>query len=436
MGLMLPQLMMRFFGLNMARKDDKNAWFLIIEIFWASFLSAGASFNSAFALRLGASNSDIGLLTSIPALLAIIVSIPAGRIIQNLEHRKPWVVGSLAIHRGAFIFLVLLPFLAGTSLPLGPISVWVLILIGIPAYFFNIGFIPMLADTVSEERRAAVFSGRQVVYNAAVSVLIFGLGQWLKYAAYPMNYQVMLLVGVLTSFVSIYYLIQIKVPDHKKQPGDKLPVTLVGELKAIRQSLTDTPGFGHMVRNTFFQALGLWVASPLYILYFVKTLKADESWLGLNGTIVSIVTIFAYMIWRRWMSRIGEPLTLKITIVIAGAYPLLVGLSPSLTLILMAGAFYAFFQAGVGLSHLNTLLRVIPEDARPQYTAYYTALMNAGAFVAPLVGIQLSNIFGLAPTLIGCGIAAALGGLTFTLWPVLISPPKPKPILDEVRDGL
>ena len=30
-------------------------------------------------------------------ILAIIVAIPAGRFIQNLEHRKPWIIGSLAI---------------------------------------------------------------------------------------------------------------------------------------------------------------------------------------------------------------------------------------------------------------------------------------------------------------------------------------------------
>jgi MFS family permease len=418
---MLANLLQRFFGLHTQRDDDRNAWFLVVEIFWASFLNAAASFNAAFALRLGATNSDIGLLTSIPALLAILVAIPAGRFIQNLENRKPWVIGSLAIHRGAFIFLVILPFLAGFNLPLGPAAVWILILIGIPAHFFNIGFIPLFADTVSENRRAAVFSARMSIYNAAVSVLIFGFGQWLKLIIYPLNYQVMFLVGIVTSMVSIYYLTRLKIPDHKKTAGDAQKVTFLREIRAIGSSLIKTPGFGHIVRNTFFQAVALWLASPLYILYFVRQLKADESWLGLNGTVVSVVTIFAYMIWRKIMSRIGEPLTLKITIAIAGIYPFLVGLTSNLTVILLAGAFYAFFQAGAGLSHLNTLLRVIPEDARPQYTAYWTALMNAGAFVAPLIGVRLADQYGLAPVLMVCGAVSVLGGLTFTLWPVLIA---------------
>lgn len=419
--------MVRLFGINLRRVEDRNAWFLIVEIFWASFLAAAANFNAAFALRLGASNSDIGLLTSVPSLLAILVAIPAGRFIQNLENRKPWVIGSLAIHRGAFIFLVLLPFFAGTSLPLGPFAVWILILIGIPAHFFNIGFIPLLADTVSEDRRAAVFSGRMVVYNAAVSVLIFGFGQWLRYITYPFNYQAMFLVGIITSMISVYYLTRLKIPDNHSGDEEPVKASLRGELAAIRASLSSTPAFGQIVRNTFLQSFALWLASPLYVLYFVKQLNADESWLGLNGTIVSVVTIFAYMIWRRWMGRIGEALTLKITIVAAAIYPFLVGMTPNLNLILLAGAFYAFFQAGVGLSHLNILLRTMPADKRPQYTAYWTVLMNAGAFVAPLIGVQLANHLGLAPVLIACGLTAGLGALTFILWPVQIADPLPLP---------
>jgi MFS family permease len=137
------------------------------------------------------------------------------------------------------------------------------------------------------------------------------------------------------------------------------------------------------------------------------------------------------MIWRKWMAHIGEPLTLKITIPIYAIYPLLVGLSPNLTLVLVAGIFYAFFAAGVSLSHLNVLLRVIPNEKRPQYIAYYTALMNAGAFVAPLIGVKLADTIGLAPTLIGCGLLAGLGGLSFTLWPVHVPDPQPLPAPEE-----
>jgi MFS family permease len=420
---MIQQLISRTFGLNIQRQDDRNAWYLIIEIFWASFLSSAVSFNAAFSLRLGASNSDIGLLSSIPALLAIIVSFPAGRFLQNLQHRKPWLIGSLAIYRGSFIFVVLLPFLAGTGLPLGPISVWILVLIGIPAYFFNIGFTALFADVINEDRRAAVYSARQILFNAAVSIMIFLMGRWLKTAPFPLNYQAMFTFGIITSFISIYYLAKMNIKDHPKPEVTPPPASLLGEMKKIRTALVENAGFGQIVRNTFLQSFMLWMAAPLYILYFVKTLKADESWLGLNGTIVSVVTIFAYMIWRRWMGKLGEATTLKITIVLSSIYPLLVGLSPSLTIILGAGAISGFTNAGVNMAHFNTLLKVMPGHSRAEYTAYWTILMNSGAFIAPLIGVQVANWLGITPTLIVCGIISSLAALSFTIWPIRVPPP-------------
>mgnify|MGYP007001783475 CR=1 FL=1 len=49
--------------------QERNVALLYVEIAAASVLSAAANFNSAFALRLGASNSLIGLMTSLPALI-------------------------------------------------------------------------------------------------------------------------------------------------------------------------------------------------------------------------------------------------------------------------------------------------------------------------------------------------------------------------------
>ena len=84
--------MRRFINVDLSRTDDRNAFYLVLEIFWASMLAAAASFNAAFALHLGATNSDIGFLTSVPAILAMLVSIPAGRFIGSRRRSKPWIL--------------------------------------------------------------------------------------------------------------------------------------------------------------------------------------------------------------------------------------------------------------------------------------------------------------------------------------------------------
>ena len=72
------QLLWRFFKINLAKVDDRNAWYLVLEIFWASILGSVATFNAAYAIRLGADNFQVSLLSSIPALVAVLVSFPAG----------------------------------------------------------------------------------------------------------------------------------------------------------------------------------------------------------------------------------------------------------------------------------------------------------------------------------------------------------------------
>jgi len=417
----------RTFKLDHGNGEDKNASFLIAEMFWASFLGSAASFGAAFALRLGASNADIGLLSSIPSLLVILVALPAGRFIMGRHNPKKWIVASLAVHRASFTLIVLLPFVIGFGLPVGTISVWIFILIGIPAHFFNIGFFSLLADVVSEERRATVFSARAIVNNAASAVLIFVFGVWLKEARYPVNYQVMFGVGILTSFISIQYLAKIVVPHRPPPTASRL--SLFEEVRKLRVALLENAGFRSIVRNTFIQAFLLWTAGPLFILYYIKTCGADEGWLGVNGTVSGLVTIASYVFWRRWMHRFGESTTLKITMVLASTFPLLVGLSPSLVLILFANALNAFANAGVSLSHTNTLLKVMPENSRTEYAAYWSLLMNAGACFGPMVGVQLSAWFGLGPTLVICGVISTLGALSFTFWPVRVPVKDPRQLM-------
>ena len=78
---------------------ERNTYFLYAEVLFAAALSASAAFNSAYILRLGGSNTLVGLLSSIPALLAIFAYLPSARILERQANQMPWVVGSLFLAR-------------------------------------------------------------------------------------------------------------------------------------------------------------------------------------------------------------------------------------------------------------------------------------------------------------------------------------------------
>jgi MFS family permease len=413
----------RLLHLDANNIEERNAWYLCVEIFWASFLAGAATFNSVLALRLGASNEEIGFLSSMPALLAIIISIPTGRFLQSRAQKKPWILWALALNRSGYLLLALAPLLKIFHLPVGSIAVWLIVLFSVPAQFFTIGFVPFLAETIPVEQRAAVFAARNIILGVTTSAFTLLAGLWLNNILYPVNYQMLYAAAFAASMLSQYFLVKIDVREKPpSRPAEKLK-TIRLQLQEFRQAFTNQPAFVRIVRNTFLYGFGIWMATPIYVLFYIKTLGADEAWIGLNGTVAALVSIFGYIFWRWAMARLGEPRTLKFTIMLAGLYPLLVGVLHSLPLILLATAFNSLVAAGINLSHLNTLLKVMPEDRRPEYHAVFSTFMNVGAFICPLLAVGLTSFFDFGMVLIASGIICLVGSASFWVWPVETSVP-------------
>lgn len=424
------RLLWHFFKIDLNNRNDRNAWYLVVEMFWASILGSAASFNAAYAIRLGADNFQVSLLSSIPALVAVVVSFPAGQILERRARRTPWVLGSLLLNRAGYLLVAAAPWLHFLGLQPGLTAVLVLIIFSIPGNFFNIGWTPLLADVIPENRRAAVFTARNIVNQATVCVTVFLLGQWLSRATFPINYQLMFVFGFAASMLSQYCLMKLDVPDSPIQstvarsaPAARTPGDLIRTLKAsaagLEEELSQHPEFSRITLNTLLYGCGMWMAGPLYTLYFVRQLNASDAWLGLNGTLGCLGTIAGYSLWRWLLSKWGEPVSLKRTIVLAGVYPLLVGLTPNLVPILGFGVLNGLIASGINLSHYNTLLKALPADARPRYTAIYTIVMNLGAFVCPMISLAISNVIGLAPMLVISGLLSIAGSTAFWWHPVI-----------------
>lgn len=424
---MIKKLLYRSLRINLDLTDDRNAFYLVVEIFFAAVLGAAATFNGAYALRLGASNEDIGLLSSLPALLAVLISIPAGRFLQTRARRKPWIVYSLLMHRTGFLLVALVPLLKLAGLNQGSVAVALLIAISAPAHFFNVGWIPMLADVISEDRRSAVFTGRNVFANLVTSVMVMVFGQWLDRVAFPFNYQVMYAFGFCASLLSQFFIMKIAVPDKPvepaapRAPAEPLVKRARAQWTAFVIALREQPNFQRMTTNTVLHGLGLWLVAPLYILYYVRQLEASDAWLGLQGTVMTAATIVGWMIWRPVIARVGELPILKSIIVTLGLIPVLIGLLPNLTLIVFVVALNGLLSPAVNLTHFNTLLKIIPPAERPVYTGMYMTIVNLFAFICPLLGVWIAGMVGLAPAMIAFGLLSILGSTSFWWRPIKVN---------------
>lgn len=426
-GARIRTMRIRLRGPKLQSKFEHNVWYLYVEVFWAAMLSAAAAFNATYAVRLGASNTMIGWLSSMPALLAVFLLVPSARLLERKTQRAPWIWGSLFIARLGYGLIAMLPwFITGYR---AEATVGLLILISVPSTFFAAGFNPLLADVVPERDRARVFANRNIIAGLTIAVLTFLAGRWLeaathiRWAAFPTNYQVMYIIGFLAAVVSSVYLLKIRVPESKIVERPPRQKVTAAQLKAM---LGQNRSFVRIILNTLLFGFGEWLIAPLYIIFFLRHLNATDGWVGLNSTLANIGVIIGYALWQRLIYKWGDSRTLLVTIPLSASYAFLVSLFPNLTLILVWGVLINIINPGVNLSHFNILLKLCPDERRASYIAFYSTIINMGAFVGPMIGVALSHTLDIRLLLIIGGSIRLLGALMFHIFPIRVADPTGK----------
>lgn len=410
-------LLSRYLRLNLNKRDDRNAYYLVSEVFWASFLNAAATFNVAYAIRLGASDQMIGLLSSIPALFAIFLSIPVAQILQQAKHKKPLLVSSLAVFRAGFIAIALVPWLNFLNIPSGAVVVVVLILFSITQRPFIVGFAPMMSAVLPPEKQAPVISARMQVMHAVQSGSVFLLGFWLDAVVFPLNYTIMYIATVVLSVISILLIRKIEYNDKPKVDVLKtrnIKTTLQSFIKVAKNN----PRFMRYTMNVFLMDFGMWASIPLFSLYYLNVLNATDGWLGTFSSINNVSNIVGYGLWRPFVNRIGPERLIRYVALLRPLWPLTVALAPNLTFLLFAGAAWGLIVPGLGLCNQSLFLRMLPVDAREEGQALHSTIQNTSMFISPLIGIAIAEAIGIPNTLFIFAGVRLLGSLMWTFNPI------------------
>ncbi len=390
-----------------------------MEVFWGQAHGVVAQFHAPYALRLGATNTEIGLLSSLPSLLALVLGMPAGYLFSRFSNHRAWLGVTIFIHRFSLLLAAFIPWLF-VQRP-GAALVWLIVIFSVPGTCFSVGWNPTLAEVIPEVNRARVFAVRNTLAAVALTGGLYLAGRWLATRPFPINYQVMYIVAFAGSLISSLFIALVKPPATAAPATGGRRISPATLWKQIRVARTQQPDFIRITLNTFAHSVGLWMIGPIYVLYYVRTLGAADSWIALNLMLANLSPIVGYYIWQRAIARWGENRVLKWTISVVGFYPLLVGLTPSLSLILAWTAINGLITPGVNLSHFNMLLKVSPPAERANYLAAYVVMMNAGAFVMPLVGVYLADRLGFALLLVAGGLLCLLGSSLFR-WRALRTP--------------
>jgi MFS family permease len=378
--------------------SQNNVLNLYREIAWYGVLSSVTlTFTSVFALRLGASNLLIGLLSSLPALVNVIFQIPAARLIERHQDRRRILMRAGFWLRLPVGLIALVPFFGGR---LQAEAVVLITALGtIPAALGNVSFTAMLADVVPPYRRARVVSVRNALLSAVTMLTAVAVGEALDWLPFPVSYQLIFALAFGASLVSLFYLARIAVP-----PGPVF-VKRAGagghtDVRVWARTVWAQRGYSRFTLGAFVWHWALNFPAPLYSIYRVRELKLSEGWIGTLSMIESAILMVAYYFWGKVAEKRGSRLVLMLGVFGLSFYPLGVGLSRSIGPLLLMQPVAGIFAPAFNLGLFNSLLEVAPAERRATYIAIFNTLINVSAFGAPLIATAVSEVIGTRDALL------------------------------------
>ncbi len=398
--------------------EEQNLWNLYLDAAWFGVLEGVATtFVSVFAIRLGASNREIGWLAALPALINVFWLIPSARLIERQRRRLPIILLTGFLQRLGYLLIALLPLFIHTH----RVEAMILLnaLITLPTAIASVALTSLMADLIPIEKRARMISIRNVLLSSTSMIVVLVGGKFLDLIPFPWNYQLLLGLSSSIAMLSLYHLKRIQVPEEvtaRHQSRSKELLTL--RLHRFAKTVVGQRDFIRFAGASFVYNWGLYLPAALYSIYRVRDLQANDTWVGLLSMVMSVTTILSYFWWSKVTEKRGNRLVLIISCLGLVFYPTLTGLSPRLEPLLIVSVIGGVFSASYNLSSLNLMLEVCPPEHRPSYVAIHTSLVNVMAFLAPLMGTFLADLTSVIMALLIAGGVRVIGvGVLYALLP-------------------
>lgn len=395
-----------------------NERILYAETFFQAILASGVmAFVGVYLVRLGAPNWLVALYSSLPALAVIVTAIPVASFVQRQRSLIATANWGRFIFRGIMGLFALLPLLPATTASYVLVGAYTVM--AVPGSVANVSFTTILGLVTPADERPRMLSLRLAINGVAATLFGFLAGQWLDHTPYPLNYQVLFVVGFVAGLISIYLLSKLRMPE--KDPASTKPQgpqrIRLGQLVAL---IKDTPAFrGYAIASIIFR-MGLAMPQALYTIYRVRTLGSSDAWVAILLTLQNATSVISYFALGKLLTKPAFRSKLWLSCLGTALYPLTTGLSRTPTMLLLPAVLGGVFGAGMNIYLTDLLFQVSPEDNRPPFVAADSMLANLAAFVAPMLGTALADLTTIVIAFYIIALFRVAGTLAF--WRILVYP--------------
>ncbi len=357
---------------------------------WGFYIGSTASFLAIYATRCGATSRQIGLLTAIPAVFSLLLSLPAGWLLRHIPAGRATVLSAL-VGRSMFLVYALLPWLLPPQLQVEGLFVMA-ILLTVPNTVIGISFGQFLIEAIPRQWRGTVVGAR----NAIMAIITFPVtllcGQILSRMPFPQGYQVVFFIGFLGAILTVFELRRV----HPVADPELPPVQPVQE-QTRRLLPVVTPEARIYLKVIwilfFFNATNNMVA-PLIPDLLVNQLELNDAMISL-GTAISTLLVFVVSLRIAWLTRrIGNRRATAIGAGLLAVQTVVLALATGAGLYIAAAIIGGVASGVLGSAQYNYHLDSLPRTEQPSWLSWSMLLGNAAVLIGALLGPALSGIFG------------------------------------------
>lgn len=391
--------------------QKQNFRYVQIDAVGVSISNIAAPFLPVFLTRLGATNFQVGLLSSMPGITGLILALLVGRFLQTQRSIVPWYSLSRLMFLSCFALTGILTLLVDEKfLIIATLAIWAFATL--PQTALNVAFSVVMNAVAGPEGRYALLSRRWAIIGVTGVAGTFLVTRVINLIDFPVNYAIMFTVLSLGGFLSFYFSRKIQLPDQVAPP---FPASRSARqnLSNYMQLLRENPAFLSFSSKRFVYFSAIVLSQPIMPLFLVREVGATDSQIGVVNMALTLVMLVGYFLWPRVSRKRGGRFVLLATTLGLTFYPALSAATPQINLIIFYAGIAGLFQSGLDLVFFDELMKTVPAEYSATFVSLAQSMQYLSMILAPLLGTWLANYIGLGGAL---WLSAGLRLLGFLLF--------------------
>jgi len=364
----------------MTKKKSRSLDYAVKDgVAHSAMMGMGENYLSPYAIELGASDMQIGFLSSIPKLLGSLSQLFSSKITEKIGSRK-----TMVLLFGLFQSLIWIPiaFLAFSNFSV----IWTLILLATVYWVSGSIIVPAwtswIGDLVPEKTKGKFFGKRRTYTGLSffISLSLAGLILYISDLYNPfIGFTIIFTIAFISKLISWIYLKRMEEP--KFHVPEESKFSFIDFIKRMPRT-----NFGKFVIFLSLMTFSVNIASPYFSLYMLKHIGLDY----LDYTIVSstsnIINFIFIGIWGKYSDFFGNKRVMSLTGSFIFLIPILWSLSTSVVYLVFVQTISGFLWSGFNIATFNFIFDTVSPSKRVRAVSYYNVLNGIAIFIGTSLG--------------------------------------------------